>query len=82
MHDGLKAVYEDLRAIVDLETHRLANERTVSYQKFMKQAVSHKNGQIFHRILRKKVETTARPVSKAKFGTTEDQHHAEEQINV
>ena len=81
-HDGLKAVYEDLRAIVDLETHRLANERTVSYQKFMKHAVSHKNGQIFHIILRKKVETTARPVSKAKFGTTEDQHHAEEQINV
>ena len=48
----------------------------------MKHAVSHKNGQIFHRILRKRPETTARPVSKMKLGTTENQHHADKQIEV
>ena len=79
---GLRAIYEDLKKAADVETSRLANEKAVSYQKFMKHAASHKNGKLFHRILRKKTETTARPVSKKKMDTTEDQHHAEEQIEV
>ena len=51
---GLKAIYDELKMAVDIETNRMANEKAVSYQRFMKHAVSHKNGQIFHRILRQK----------------------------
>ena len=79
---GLTAIYDDLKQVADVEIGRLANEKAVSYQKIMRYAASHKNGKIFHRILRKKTETTARPVSKEKMGTTEDQHYAEEQIEV
>ena len=80
--EGLQAIYDDLKTGAEAEACRMANEKALSYKQFMRYAISHKNGQLFHRILRKKVVTTARPVSKKKMETTEDQHHADEQIEV
>ena len=39
-----------------------------------------KGGKIFHRIIKKKIDTIARPVAKDKLDTTADQDDANEQI--
>ena len=52
--------------------------RAKAYRKFMTKAVSHKSGQILHRILKKKTDVVARPVSASVRTTTADQAHAEE----
>ena len=59
----------------------MSNERAAKYHDFMKRAVSHKGGQAIHRILKKMPDSMARPVSKKRMDTTEDQHHADEQIS-
>ena len=79
---GLRAIHCKFTDLASSEADKMANERAMNYRKFMKYAASHKNGQIFHRILKKRPETTARPVSKTKLATTENQHHADEQIEV
>ena len=62
------------------ESAKLSNERATTYQRFISKAISMKGGQIFHRIIKKKIDTTARPVAKDKLDTTADQDHANEQI--
>ena len=79
---GLQELYNRFDELVDNESQRMASDRAVKYQKLMKYAIRHKNGQIFHRILRKKSEVTGRPVSSEKLGSTEDQHHADEQVRL
>ena len=61
-------------------THKLASERTAAYQIFLYKAMSEKGAQVFHRILKKKVDTIARPVPKKKSTTTADQDHANDHI--
>ena len=62
------------------EKEKLAAERVENYREFMKRAVSHKNGQMMHRILKKKPSSMTRPVAKDKMDTTENHHHADHQI--
>ena len=80
--DGRKYLYSKFSEFTEIESNRMANERAVNYHRFMTHAISHKNGQVYDRILKKKPETTARPVSREKMVTTENQHHADEQISV
>ena len=47
----------------------------------MARAISWKGGQLFHRLIKKKTDVLARPVSKQKSTTTADQEHADEQID-
>ena len=65
----------------DSIANAMGNERASRYHEFMKGAVSHKTGQAIHRILKKMPASMERPVSKSKMDTTEDQHHADEQIH-
>jgi len=66
---------------IDRGKRDLANERARTYKDFITKAISHKGAQLFHRILKKKTDVVARPVSRSKFFTTADQDHAEEQMD-
>ena len=78
--ESLRSYYVSYGIACDKLTAALANERANRYHDFMKSAISHKSGQAIHRVLKKMPVTMSRPVSINRPDTTEDQHHADEQI--
>ena len=77
---NINALVGHYETAINDESKLLANERATAYKRFINKAISHKGGQAFHRIIKKKVDAIARPVAKNKFTTTADQDHANEQI--
>ena len=80
--EDLREIHSSYVTASETLSAAMAAERAARYHEFMKRAVSHKNGQAVHRILKKKPNQMARPVSKDKMDATEDQHHADEQISI
>ena len=78
--DGIECAHRKYCEVVEKVSAFMAKERSVMYSTVVKHAISHKIWQIFHRVLKKKTYAMARPVSKKRMETTDDQHHAEEQI--
>ena len=58
----------------------MASQRASRYRRFMDKAISHKGGQIYHTILKKKADVLARPVDKGTITITGDQAQADKQI--
>ena len=61
-------------------TNKLAADRSTNYRNFVRQAISHKGAQVFHRMLKKQTVEIARPTDKDP-NTTAEQAHADEKIS-
>ena len=77
---SLRVLHEKYAEIIRHVENTMASQRVEKYNSFMKRAISHKSGQLIHRILKRMPDTMARPVSKKMNCSTEDQDHANEQI--
>ena len=74
---GIRDAYD---SVVDKAKASLANARAATYKNFTSKAISHKAGQCFHRMLKKRVGTVARRAAKARIMTSADPSHVEVQI--
>ena len=77
---SLQEIVHEYKRLYDEACNEHRNLRAKAYRKFMTKAVSHKSGQMLHRILKVRTDIISRPVSASASTTTADQAHADEQI--